>query len=334
MRRKKSYKQRYKDKKKYYTKTDIFLTRMASILKVPNGVAHNLFNERTVTVIRLNSLIQSPEVTKAKLVKLGLQLEKVPWIDHTYIVVNLDKSDVGKLPEYFEGLFYIQNLSSMVPPLLLNPNPSDRVLDMCAAPGSKTTQLSDYMSNQGVLIANDVDPWRVKKLRDVLNLFNVQNAEVTNEDANLFGRLERESFDKVLLDAPCSGEGMIYLSAPMALRFWNVKKVKALTKVQQNLIESGFNALKRGGTMVYSTCTLEPDENEGIVSYLLDKYSRAKVVPVPLFNSTEFANYKNNVKRGLLKWNSRTYHKSMSDTYRILPSSRMMAFYIAIIQKA
>ncbi len=319
--------------KKYYTKTDIFLARMASILKKPTGVVNNMFKERAVTAIRLNPLIEEPQVIYQRLRKLKFEMVRVPWLDNTYIVTNFDKGEIGSLPEYQEGLYYIQNLSSMIPPLLLNPNSNEKVLDMCAAPGSKTTQLASYMDNKGQIVANDVDAWRVGKLKEVLIQFNVLNTEVKNEDANNYGKVEQEQYDKILLDAPCSGEGLIYLAKPMSLRFWNVKKAKGLVHIQKDLIESAFRALKKGGVMVYSTCTLEPDENEGVVTHLLKKYNKAQVVPVPLFESKEFANYKKHVKRGILKWNTTEYAKEVHDTYRILPSSEMMGFYIAMIKK-
>lgn len=306
---------------------------MASILKMPKGVVNNIFKERTVTAIRLNPLVGNPTTIHNRLRKMGFHLKKVDWIDNTFVVLNADKSELGKLPEYNQGLFYIQNLSSMIPPLILNPKPNESVLDVCAAPGSKTTQLASYMQNKGEIVANDVDPYRVVKLKEVLDLMKVTNTKVTNEDGNIFGKQYQNKFDKVLIDAPCSGEGLIYLARPMALRFWNVKKVKSLVHSQEALIKSGFNALKKGGVMVYSTCTLEPDENENIVTRLLKTYPNAEVLEVPLFNSIEFREYEKYVKRGILSWNSNEYSKEMSKTYRIIPNSNMMGFYIALIKK-
>lgn len=312
---------------------DIFLARMASILKKPKGVVNNMFKERAVTAIRLNSLIDDPQKIYQRLRKLGFNMIKVPWIEDTYIVTNFEKGEIGRMQEYQEGLYYIQNLSSMIPALLLSPNGNEKVLDMCAAPGSKTTQLASYMNNEGKLVANDIDAWRVGKLKEVLMQFNVTNCEVRNDDAYKYGRDEQEQYDKVLLDAPCSGEGLIYVAKSMSLRFWNVKKVKGLVRIQRELIESAFKALKKGGTMIYSTCTLEPEENEGVVSYLLRKYNRAEVIEVPLFDSKEFSTFKKHVKRGILSWNSHEYEKDVHNTYRVLPSSEMMGFYIAMIKK-
>jgi 16S rRNA (cytosine1407-C5)-methyltransferase len=306
---------------------------MASILKMPKGVVNNLFKLRTVTTIRLNPLAEEPEKILQKLRKQGFNLERVKWVDNTYIVLNKDKSEIGKLPEYFEGLYYIQNLSSMIPPQVLQPKSHEKVLDMCAAPGSKTTQLAAMMNNEGKIIANDVDAWRVGKLKNVLEIFKVTNTEVRNEEANVYAQ-EQEQYDKILLDAPCSGEGMIYIAKPMALRFWNVKKAKGFSKLQEQLITSAFKALKKGGTMIYSTCTLEPDENEGVITHLLKTHKNAVVEEIPMFMSTDFATDKKNVKRGILTWNGKEYSKEVSKTYRVIPSERMMGFYIAQIKKS
>jgi 16S rRNA (cytosine1407-C5)-methyltransferase len=138
---------------------------------------------------------------------------------------------------------------------------------------------------------------------------------------------------KVLLDAPCSGEGLIYLKGDKPLRFWNIKKVKPMVRVQRDLAESAFLALKKGGEMIYSTCTLEPEENEGIVTHLLDKFPNAQLEEVTLFDSPEFAQYSDLVKRGIREWNDVYYNPEVSKTYRILPSAKMMGFYIARIVK-
>jgi 16S rRNA (cytosine1407-C5)-methyltransferase len=329
----KKAKERMREQKKYFTKEDIFLSRMASILKMPKGVAHEKFSERTVTVIRLNNLVADPAEIRKALEDLGAVLEPVTWSSGTYIVTNMDKSDLGESDAYKKGLFYIQNLSSMLPALILAPTHEDVVLDMCAAPGSKTTQLASLMSNKGKIVANDSDAHRVSKLRSVLALFNVKNTQVRNEPGGGIGKREEGHYDKVLLDAPCSGEGLIYLRGDKPLRFWNIKKVKPMAKLQRDLIESAFRALKKGGVMVYSTCTLEPEENEGVVTYLLEKFPDSDLQEVELFDSPEFNGYKDLVKRGIREWNDVYYNPEVSKTYRILPSAKMMGFYIAKIVK-
>ncbi len=333
MARKISGKQKRKDLKKYFTKEDIFLSRMASILRVPKGIVHQMFSERTVSAIRLNNLVARPEEIKKALENNGAQLEEVSWAPNTFIVTNMDKSDLAKMDAYTKGLFYIQNLSSMLPAIILQPTSKDTVLDMCAAPGSKTTQMAAMMDNKGEIVANDADRFRVMKMENVLAQFSVKNTKTRNEPGGGIGKREEGHYDKVLLDAPCSGEGLIYLKGEKPLRFWNIKKVKAMVRIQKDLIESAFRSLKKGGVMVYSTCTLEPEENEGIVTYLLEKFENAHLEEVELFDSSGFKKYEKLVKRGIREYNGVFYNPDVSKTYRIVPSGQMMGFYIAKIVK-
>lgn len=318
---------------KYYTKFDIFISRMASILRLPHGVIRNIFSERTISTIRLNGLAGEPKKIREILEKKGFKLQEIPWIENTFFVTNADKSELGKSMEYKKGLFYIQNLSSMIPALLLAPTSKDTVLDMCAAPGSKTSQLADMMNNKGKIYANDEDAWRAQKLKDVLDEFHVKNAEIKIGKGENYGSLYSHHFDKILLDAPCSGEGQVYLEGDSPLRFWSVKRVKGMAALQKKLIESAFKALKPGGTMIYSTCTLEPAENEDVVQYLLEKQPKAKLLDIELTQQPEFKSFKKHVKPGIKSWNEFEFSDELKKTIRVYPSAEMMGFFIAKIGK-
>lgn len=331
--RKSNIKKVIKNRKKYFTKLDVFLSRMASIIRVPTGVAMKMFSDRAVTTIRVNNLAQESKRTLGQLKKMGAILEKVEWLDNTYIVKNLDKSDLAVTQMYKLGFFYIQNLSSMIPAVVLNPQPNEIILDMCASPGSKTTQMASMLNNKGNIVANELDTKRVEKLTNVLEMFNVKNTKVRQGRGESIGSREEGHYDKILLDAPCSGEGLIYLKGEKPLRFWNVKKVGVMARLQKELILSAFKALKKGGTLVYSTCTLEPEENEGVVTELLNNQPSAKLVEIDLFNSEGFKDYKTHIKRGIVSWNNEKYSNQVSKTYRVLPSGKMMSFYIAKIVK-
>jgi NOL1/NOP2/sun family putative RNA methylase len=154
---------------------------------------------------------------------------------------------------------------------------------MCAAPGSKTSQIAMYMENSGLLVANDVSGMRLKALGMNLQRCGVRNSVLTMMQEHRFKRLldEKSSFrfDKILVDAPCSGTGTIRKSL-RTIREWNPSAITKLSKIQKNLIDIAFQMLKPGGTMVYSTCTIEPEENEAVVSYLLDKYPEAKLLDI------------------------------------------------------
>lgn len=331
-----NYKQKRgkQDVQRFYTKEDIFMSRLASILKISKKDVRTHFSQRTVSTIRLNNLAADPASIEQKLIERGLDLQKVPWSKHTFIVGNRDKSELGKMEEYRKGLFYIQNLSSMLPAIILNPSEGDHVLDMCAAPGSKTTQLAAMMNNKGEITANDENYQRMGALKRVLSEFHVTNTKVTIGDAAKLGHTHQNKFTKILLDAPCSGEGMIYLKGEKPLRFWNIKKIKAMTRVQERLIFAAFDALKPGGEMIYSTCTLEPDENEAVVTKLMRSRSGVQIEEIPLVEDAKFEDYKAFVTPGITKWSGNNYDREMKKAIRVIPGSKMQGFFVVKIRKA
>ena len=315
-----------KEKREFYTKENIFVSRMASILLLPKSKIVPLFSQRAKTTIRLNLLKGDVKKTKNSLIRNGYDLKQIPWEENTYFVLNKDKNEVSQSREYDEGKFYIQNLSSILASVLLEPKEGEKILDMCAAPGSKTTHLAALTNNKAEIIANDSEISRVNSLNRVVEQFGVKNCKVTLSDGEDFGKKYPVSFDKVLLDAPCSGEGMIYMRGPKPLRFWTIQKVNRYSQIQRKLIESAFLTLNHGGTMIYSTCTLEPEENEGVVTYLLEKYPNARIEEVNLHQSIKH-------EKGITKWSGNKYHPTVKNTIRITPSSEMMGFYIAKIFK-
>jgi NOL1/NOP2/sun family putative RNA methylase len=317
----------------YYTKEDIFISRMASILRVHKGKVVPLFSQRTRTTIRLNTLMNRAEDTLYLLKKRGYLLEEIPWAPNTYFINNRDKDEVAQIEEYRNGFFYIQNLASVLDSLVLDPEPQDKILDMCSAPGSKTTHIAQLTDNKAVILANDSEVSRTNSLKNVLEQFGAHSAKITLSDGRDFGKKYPDYFDKVLLDAPCSGEGRIYMKGPKPLRFWTIKKVKSSVMVQRELIESAFRTLKTGGTLIYSTCTLEPDENEGIVTHLLERHRNAQVENIDLVNAPEFKAFKDSVLPGITQWSGNQYHPEVRKTIRILPTPEMMGFYIAKITK-
>lgn len=320
--------------KKFYTKDDIFISRIASILEVPKGKVRGMFSERTISAIRLNPLAEDPKKIEEHLKKLGLDLKSVDWADGTFIVLNRDKSELGKTEEYRKGLFYIQNLSSMLPVVIMNPMPGESVLDLCAAPGSKTTMIASYMRNEGKIVANDENFSRIKSLRDVLYQFYVKNTDVHVGDGVKFGDDNENKFDKVLLDAPCSGEGLVYLRTQKPLRFWNIKKVKAMSNQQKKLITSAFNAVKPGGILIYATCTLEPPENEEVVTHLLKHEPKAHIEEIDLINDADFSDYRSFIMNGITKWSGNSYDPEVKKCIRVIPGKTMQGFFVAKIRKS
>ncbi|MBL7057124.1 RsmB/NOP family class I SAM-dependent RNA methyltransferase [Candidatus Woesearchaeota archaeon] len=230
--------------------------------------------------IRVNTLKAKVSDVKKSLSK-DWELEQVPWCKEGFwIKYRVGKRfDIGNTPEHQLGRIYVQDAASMIPAIVLNPKSGDMVLDMCAAPGSKTTQLAQYMKNKGLLIANDSSGKRLSALGINLTRCGVHNTIITLQQGNYYRKIQQ--FDKVLVDAPCSASGTIRRSLK-ALSMWSPGLVRKMASIQKQLIQAGFMALKPGGTMVYSTCTQELEENEAMVSYLLSKYEDAKLEEIKL----------------------------------------------------
>jgi tRNA (cytosine49-C5)-methyltransferase len=228
--------------------------------------------------IRVNTLKGAVKDITESIKNKGWKLIPVPWCKEGFWISHDDRKDVGNLLEHHLGKIYVQEAASMIPPLVLNPKPGDIVLDMAAAPGSKTTQIGAMMKNKGLIIANDYKGSRLSSLG-----INVQKAGLTNVILTKMDgrRFHKFSFDKILLDAPCSGTGTIRKSLK-TIRIWNEGMIKKISRQQIQLIENAFNNLRPGGEMVYSTCSLEPEENEGVVSHLLKHFDNADIVEVKL----------------------------------------------------
>ncbi|MBU0472185.1 MAG: RsmB/NOP family class I SAM-dependent RNA methyltransferase [Nanoarchaeota archaeon] len=205
---------------------------------------------------------------------------QVPWCKEGFWVdyKREKRFDIGNTPEHQLGYIYVQDAASMIPAVVLQPKPGEKILDMCAAPGSKTTQIAQYMNNTGVVIANDPNSKRLAALGINLSRCGVSNTVITHQQGTFYRKLE---FDRVLVDAPCSATGTIRKSLK-SLAMWSPGLVRKMVSIQKQLIEAGFLALKKGGVMVYSTCTLEPEEDEGMVSYLLNRHSNAQLQEIKL----------------------------------------------------
>ncbi|RYV01296.1 16S rRNA (cytosine(1407)-C(5))-methyltransferase RsmF [Shewanella sp. OPT22] len=236
----------------------------------------NFSNKSLRPSIRVNTLKISNESLIQILEKKGYQLQAIPWCKNGFWITGGEERSLGNLVEHLQGLFYIQEASSMLPPIALFSEEDDftSILDMAAAPGSKTTQIAAMMNNQGILIANEYSSSRVKMLHANLVRMGVTNSAITHFDAEVFGEYLFEEFDAILLDAPCGGEGTVRKDE-QALKDWKLSEVEAIAVKQKQLICSAFEALKVGGTLVYSTCTLSQEENQQVCHHLKQSYPDA-----------------------------------------------------------
>lgn len=227
--------------------------------------------------IRVNTLKTDCDSFIERMTPKGWHFEAIPWCSEGYWLTRDDESvQLGNTLEHLAGLFYIQEASSMMPPYVMASliNAPDTLLDMAAAPGSKTTQLAAWMDNRGLLMANEYSSSRLKGLHANLCRMGVANTVLTHFDARVFGHTLPEAFDAILLDAPCSGEGTLRKD-PDALSNWSLESVASIAEMQRGLIESGFHALKPGGLMVYSTCTLNRQENQDVCLHLKSRFGDA-----------------------------------------------------------
>lgn len=189
-------------------------------------------------------------------------LTKVPWAENGFYYSSEDTP--GKHPYHEAGVYYIQEPSAMAPAKLLGATPGERILDTCAAPGGKTTQIASYMKGQGILICNEIVPGRAKILSENVERMGIRNAIVTNESTDHLAELFKNFFDRIMVDAPCSGEGM-FRKNENACEEWSPENVKLCADRQDMILNNADIMLKAGGRIVYSTCTFAPEEDERTV---------------------------------------------------------------------
>ena len=203
--------------------------------------------------------------------------QPLPWSAQGFS--SEDTGGLGKHPYHTAGLFYLQEPSAMVPVAVLDPQPGEHVLDLCAAPGGKTTQIQSRMGNQGLILANDPNPKRVESLLRNLDRWGGRNAAVLCETPNRISEHLRDYFDRVLVDAPCSGEGT-FRSDPGEIKKWSPNFIQRCCQIQDEILWFAGKMVKPGGVLVYSTCTFNQDENEGTIARFLEKNPHFNLEPI------------------------------------------------------
>ncbi|MEX0920679.1 MAG: RsmB/NOP family class I SAM-dependent RNA methyltransferase [Candidatus Pacearchaeota archaeon] len=288
-----------------------------------------ILEEKSPKSIRCNTLKISPEELKKRLIKKGWKIEQ-PFKDYLEVMIvknKLEPGELGRSLEHLLGYYYVQEIASMIPVLVLKPEKDQMVLDLCAAPGSKTTQTAAKMENTGTIIANEVSLGRVKILASNTERCGVTNMIITKKEGSFLCRKLKDleiKFDKILIDAPCSGEGTLR-SSKMTYKMWNIHTVKKLSKVQKNLLAFAIEIIKPGGEIVYSTCTHAPEENEEIVNFILKKFKNMEVVKINIPLKT---------RPGIQRWEDKEYHEDVKYSCRIYPQDNNTdGFFIAKLKK-
>jgi NOL1/NOP2/sun family putative RNA methylase len=233
--------------------------------------------EKVPKYLRVNTLKIKERELVERLERRGFRIEKTE-IDYCYEILE-ERYSAGATPEYLMGYYYLMDKSSCIPPLVLQPEEKDVVVDFAASPGGKTTMLAQLMGNKGVILALEVNRERIEALKDNIQRMGVMNTAIIKMDATKFHEVGIKA-DKILLDAPCSGEGIIHKD-PSRKVSRGAKDIEFCSTLQRKMVYSAIESLKRGGVMVYSTCSLTPEENEYVISDLLG-YCEQKGVEVEL----------------------------------------------------
>lgn len=262
-----------------------FLHRMQEMLGDEYEAFLNSFAQEKYQALRLNALKKSQggESAAERLApengrESDLHLRKVSWAENGYYY---EKEDLpGKHPYHEAGVYYIQEPSAMVPVTLLEVQPGELILDLCAAPGGKSTQIAAALKGEGLLIANEIHPARAKILSENVERMGIRNACVTNEPPKHLAEVFSEYFDKILVDAPCSGEGM-FRKNEAACEEWSVENVALCGERQDEILDCAAQMLRPGGRLVYSTCTFAPTENEGSIYRFLLRHPEFSLVEIP-----------------------------------------------------
>jgi NOL1/NOP2/sun family putative RNA methylase len=303
--------------KPYHEPKPALAERMKILLKDENDF--NAFFECAKTTgkrsIRVNTLKISPEDLIKRLKEKNWNISQ-PIANHPEIIQiqsELEPGELGKAEEHLLGYYYVQEITSMMPILALQPKADDIILDLCAAPGSKTTQAAALMQNKGTIIANDLNIGRISILSANLERFGITNTIITRHDGlELCTRLKKSKtkirFDKILVDAPCSGEGNIRCSPGTYLE-WSEGLLKNLGRRQKKLASAALEFLKINGEMVYSTCTHSPEENEEVIQHLLDHYDiQIESIVLPIKSRPGISEWKGSKFSTQIKKACRIYH--------------------------
>lgn len=304
----------------------VFLERLRAVIPPQEweAVLKSFALKREITV-RVNTLKAEIEDVAATLQGQGIKVSTVPWYPEALVLFGVEGRILSDDALVREGKMYIQSLSSMLPAVILAPNPGENILDLCAAPGSKTGQMAAMMHNEGWITAVESVKERMYKLKSVLALLGVTNVRIKLTDGRRF-RQQGELFDKILVDAPCSSEGRFKNSDKKSFQYWSLRKIKEMVQKQRGLLLNAGRLLKPGGTLVYSTCTFAPEENEGVIDWFLRKTDGAfQVLPSGIAGIKTYP--------AVHEWQEKIFNGEVKNCLRVLPDPLMEGFFVAKIIK-
>lgn len=303
-----------------------WLARTAATLAVDEITALELLTLPRRQSIRLNPLKADPVQTLDKLKAGGWRGTQYGWLPEGH-TIDVPIEAVRDNDAVQSGEAYIQNAASWLPVLALDPKPDERILDVCAAPGGKTTHIAAMTGNQAHIWANDNGRGRLAKLQANTARMGAKVERFTFFDAlALAHQLNGEQFDKILIDAPCSGEGEKDITNDKVVAGeWSVAQIKRLQRTQKGIINQAWRLLVPGGTLVYSTCTMAPEENEAVIDYVLRTREDARIVPLEAELPNRIA--------AVQEWNGKRYDPAIAGCLRLAPSEQIEAFFVCKMQK-
>ena len=255
-----------------------------------------------------------------ELKKEGFFPKEVKWSEFVYTLPIEDRKKIVKSKAYTSNKIYIQNLSSIISALSLDVKEDDWVLDLAAAPGGKSLIFSEIAKK---VSAVEKDKSRFFRMKRNFKEHLAKNIQTYNKDGRFIYKATGEMFDKLFLDAPCSSEAHIDLNE--GITWWSLKRVKRFSKLQKELLISAFNALKKGGEMIYAACTFSPEENEGNIDFLLKTFNNAKLLEVNLPID--------NIQQGITNWEGKEFNEEVKKCIRIIPFNAYSGFFFAKIKK-
>jgi NOL1/NOP2/sun family putative RNA methylase len=277
---------------------------------------------------RVNTLKWDSSEVERELTEKGIIVEPFPEIPAAYTFSREYEYALKGTRAFYEGKIYLQSLASMLPVYALSPKEYEEVLDVCAAPGSKTTQMAVCMKNTGNITAIEQNQIRYDKLLYNIHLQWVINVEWVKIDAKKYLEKNVKMYDKILLDAPCSAEGRILLENEKSYGFWSLENIERKAELQYSLLTNVWKHLRKGGILIYSTCTLAPEENEALIMRFTSDYSDAVIQDIELWLS-----YKPWWRQGISGFSGNTYSEEIKKAVRILPSNETEGFFLVKIQK-
>lgn len=284
------------------------------------------FGQEKPTAFRVNALRAAVDEVQHELAQAGFSPAPVDWLPGAFTIEPGERRRLTETAAVSEGRIYIQGLSSMLAPVVLAPQPGERVLDLAAAPGGKTLEMAAMMRNRGEIAAVEVIRSRMYKLGANLHRHGATIVRTYLTDGRTVGRKTPERFDRVLVDAPCSGEARFDPRDPASWRHWGPRKIRESARKQKGLLRSALAALKPGGTLLYCTCSFAPEENEEVVQSVLAPLGDAveiQPIDLPLPNT----------QPGLVEWNGNELLPDLARTVRILPDEWMDGFYLCKLSK-